>query len=241
MLGTANKRTPPVQGAKYVRAPRPVHFPVEAEVPETKRHLLLRTALFQIVQRLVAGRYAVGSEQFVYWNGSDPQRSLAPDVFVSTLQPDSVFDTWKTWERGAPQLAVEIVSESDSSEGSWTRKLERYQEAGIDEVVRFHPFAEPGRRLRVWDRVDDDLVERVVSQERARCETLDAWWCVREERGLGAALRLSTDAGGQALVLTPAEAAEQEAKLREQESVSREAAERRVAELEAELEGLRRR
>lgn len=47
---------PRVQGAakpggrgatRYLRAPRPLHFPVEATVPESKRHLELRTLLYQ--------------------------------------------------------------------------------------------------------------------------------------------------------------------------------------------------
>ena len=174
-------------------------------MPESKRHLLLRTALFQMLQLELGGRAAVGSDQFVYWNARDPGRRLAPDVFVRTGEPDSVFDSWKTWERGAPQLGVEIISESDAPAADWQNKLERYQEAGFEEVVRFDPLARSGRRLRIWDRVEGDLVERVVSGDHSKCEVLGLWWMVQEDRGLGCALALSRDKEGKQPLLGPQE------------------------------------
>jgi hypothetical protein len=51
---------------RHKRAPRPVHFPAEAERLETKRHLKLRTLLFAVLETF-ADRAAVGSEQFVYY------------------------------------------------------------------------------------------------------------------------------------------------------------------------------
>jgi hypothetical protein len=176
-------------------------------VPETKRHLLLRTALFQILALEAAGRYTVGSDQFVYWNARDPGRKLAPDVFVHTGYADHLFDSWKTWERGAPQLGVEIVSESDDGDRPLDEKLERYQEAGFEEVVRFDPSAAPGYRLRVWDRIEGDLVERVVHDDRSACDVLGLWWLVRDHATLGCALRLSRDAEGNDLLPEPQEQA----------------------------------
>jgi hypothetical protein len=35
----------------------------------------------------------------------------------------------------------------------------------LQELVSFDAEAEPGSRLRVWDRIDDDLVEREVSAD----------------------------------------------------------------------------
>ena len=72
----------------------------------------------------------------VYWDPTDPSRCLAPDAFVRLGVPDSIFGSWKTWERGAPEVAVEIVSDSDVSEASWDAKLLRYQELGVRELVR---------------------------------------------------------------------------------------------------------
>ena len=59
-----------------------VHFPVSAEVPEHRRHLRLRTLLFQFLEHAFAAVAAVGSEQFVYWDPSDPRACLSPDAFL---------------------------------------------------------------------------------------------------------------------------------------------------------------
>ena len=68
----------------YVRPPTPIHFPESAEMPETGVHLEVRTALYLLVRDFVAERGAVGSEQFVYWDPSDPRQCLAPDLMVRT-------------------------------------------------------------------------------------------------------------------------------------------------------------
>jgi len=252
MSEQARKRDLPVAGARYLRAPVPLHFPSEETVPESKRHLILRTALFQTLWLALEGRYAIGSDQFVYWNASDPGLRLAPDVFVSTSQRDCVFDSWKTWERGAPDLAVEIISDSDSSAAEWERKLARYLQAGIQELVRFDPDEAPGRRLRVWDRIEGDLVERAVDRDRAACQTLGLHWIALDHGELGAELRVARDEAGSVLLPTPDEerarqqgrAAEQEKRAAEQEKRAAEearlraGAEQRVAELEARLREL---
>jgi hypothetical protein len=253
MVVHAQKRDVPVQGARYLREPRTLRFPAEDIVPESKRHMLMRTALFQILTLELQGRFAVGSDQFVYWNAGDPARRLAPDVFVSTTVPDFVFESWKVWEHGAPHLAVEIVSPSDASEQEWHRKLQRYQEAGVQELVRFDPDGAPGRRLRVWDRVLGDLVERAVDHDQAACATLGLVWVIRQDAELGTTLRLAHDSGGQVLLPTVTEARaaeavrrqqeqrlrEEEQHLREEEQRLREEAERRVLDLERELRELR--
>jgi Uma2 family endonuclease len=188
----------------HVRAPKPIVFPTEETVPESKRHLLLRTALFQILRLESAGRFSVGSDQFVYWNARDAGRRLSPDVLVHTGRPDDVFASWKTWERGAPQLGVEIVSDSDE-EHVLAEKLDRYQEAGFEEVVGFDPAKAPGQRLRVWDRIEGDLVERVVEGDHTECRTLGLWWLVRDAAETGCALWLSRDAEGRDLLPLPEE------------------------------------
>jgi Uma2 family endonuclease len=199
----------------YVRPPIPIHFPESAEMPETGVHLELRTALYLLVRDFVAERGAVGSEQFVYWDPSDPRQCLAPDLIVRMGAPPGPFPTWKTWERGAPHLAVEVVSPSDASEAEWGTKLARYRKAGINEVARFDPEDEI-RPLRLWDRFEGDLVERKLDGENALlCDTLGLYWCVRSDATLGRALRLSRDALGQTLVPSALErVAELEAELR---------------------------
>ncbi len=215
---------------RHVRAPRAIHFPTEAEVPESKLHLKVRTALFLILTRELAARACIGSDQFVYWNARDPRRCLAPDAFVKLGREDEAFASWKTWERGGPpELAVEILSESDD----WEDKLERYHELGVRELVSFDPES---TRLRVWDRVDEDLVERVLDDDTATpCTTLGGFWVVAAADGTPA-LRLARDARGKQLWPTPGEAEAHEAQARRTEHSARVAAEKRVAELEKKLQ-----
>jgi len=182
---------------RYHRIPRPLVFPTEATVPETKRHLRLRTLLFDILRRAMSDRVCVGSEQFVYYDASDPSRCLAPDVFVRVGTPDFAFDRWMVWKLGAPELAVEFVSDDDRPERAWTRKLERYHQLGVVELLRFDADAPEAERIRVWDRVGDDLVERVVEGDVTLCQPLGLWWVVRPlDEQIPATLRLSEDREG---------------------------------------------
>lgn len=214
-------QVPTKSGRSYLRVPVPLHFPTDQEVPEGGVHLELRTALYLILRRELAGRAFVGSEQFLYWDPTDPKKCLAPDVMVRLEGPDQPLPCLKVWQGGAPQLAVEIVSPFDASDAQWGKKLERYRLSGVSEVVRFDPdHAE--RPLRLWDRIGADLVERVLDGPPALCcDTLGLYWCVFPDARLGHVLRLARDAEGRELLLTPDERAE--------------AALVRVAELEAEL------
>lgn len=79
-------------------------------------------------------------------------------------------------ERGAPHLAVEIASKSDHDEEDWDDKLERYQASGIGEIVRFDA-RDKRRSIRIWDRLDEVLVERAGDDpDLLHCEVLDLWW-----------------------------------------------------------------
>jgi hypothetical protein len=151
---------------------------------------------------------------------------------------------WKVWESGAPELAVEIVSRSDEGDRPWQDKLARYRRLGVLELVRFDPD-DAQQPLRIWDQIDGDLVERDPEDpDFRRCDTLEAFWCVRDRGGLE--LRLSRDREETDLFLTPEEHAlrhgeeqerqkEEERRQKEEERRGRLAAEQRVRELEAEL------
>jgi Uma2 family endonuclease len=190
----------------YHRPPEPVRFPEAEEVPETNRHLEIRTTLYLILKRELARAATLGSDQFVYWDPTTSKKRLAPDAFVRMGTPHRTFRTWKIWERGAPQLGVEIVSDSDEGEPDWNEKLERYRAAGIREVVRFHPD-DRDNPIRIWDALDGDLVERAPSDPALHaCETLGLWWVVVEDSLVGAMLRLARDRDGHELLPTPDEA-----------------------------------
>jgi Uma2 family endonuclease len=218
--------------------PQALCFPVEAEVPETKRHLELRTLLYQFLKLGFSERAAIGCDQFVYWDPSDPRACLAPDGFVRFGEVNDLFPSWKVWERGVPQVAIEIVSDSDESERGWQDKLERYRHLGVAELVRFDPESRD-RPLRVWDLVGDELSERQVDRPGSRSRFLDGFWLAVADPASGLALRLSHDEQGQFLYPTPgeqeAEGRRAEAEGRRTEAEGRRAAEERVRELEAEL------
>jgi hypothetical protein len=226
---------------RYLRAPEPLRFPVEAEMPETRRHMQQRTALFQIVLRAFGDRATVGSEQFVYWDPTDPAQCCAPDLFVRLGAADEPFDSWKVWERGAPELVIEIVSPSDSAQGPWDRKLDRFRRLGAREVVRFD--AEDARPVRIWDGIDGDLVERDGADPVFwRCDTLGAYFCVCDGGDQGTTLRLARDCEGRDLLPTPEEGWKRADEARQIVDEARrivdearQRAELRVAELEAEL------
>jgi Uma2 family endonuclease len=220
----------------YVTAPKPIAFPSEERpeehVSETKRHLEARTALYLLLKDALPGA-AVGSDQFVYSDASDPRKCLSPDVFVKLGAPlayGASFDNWKVWERGAPDVAVEIVSASDRSDAEWAAKLERYQASGIGEVVRFD--AEDAKHpLRVWDRIDGDLIERAPeSQDRHECAALGLWWTIVPSE-FGPMPRLARDPSGAHLLPTPGED-----RMRLAEALAEERKARTVAEHERMLE-----
>ncbi len=216
---------------RHKRAVRPLVFPSSEpeneKLGETKRHLLLRTFLYQMLAHAFAPANSVGSEQYIYWNASNPKRTCAPDAFVKLGVPDEPFEIWRTWLHGAPDLVVEIASKHDRERFTWEEKLERFHEAGVREVIRFDADAAPGERLQAWDRVEEDLVERTVASDDAasidtdprwdlverpvksdstQCVTLGLHWVVAPAPDIDAAPRLARDPEGRDLLLSPFEA-----------------------------------
>lgn len=214
MVMTTSRAAAPVPRG-YLRAPVPVHFPVAEQVLESKRHLEQKTALFQLLQLAFGDRAVIGCDQFVYWDPTDPRQCLAPDIFVRFGKPDELFDSWKVWERGAPDVAVEVLSRIDARDRDLAAKVEKYRRLGVRELVVFDSEREP-MSLRVWGTVDGDLVEREVEGLRAESHCLPGTWVVVPDARVGAFLRLSRDAEGTDLLPTPAERAE--ARVRELEA-----------------------
>jgi len=211
--------------------PLAVHFPDSAEVPESTLHGDLRTLLMLFLRQAFADVAMVGSEQFVYWDPTDPRACLSPDAFVRFGSKHEHFLSWKVWERGAPHVAVEIISHSDSSESSWLEKLEKYRRLGVSELVRFDPEA-PEQPLRIWDFVGDDLLERRLFEPWAQSRHLGGYWLPVENATGDLTLRLSHDEHGQHLFPT---AAEQEAEWRRVAEDALREARQQIAELEAGL------
>ena len=199
---------------------------------ESDIHRRLKTELWLILEQEYGQGATVGSDHFVYWNARNPRRSLAPDVFVHCGPQQRGYLSWKTWELGTPQVAVEITSPSDRPEGPWQDRLERYHELGVQELARYRRDQPLGQRLQIWDRVDENLLEREVEGDLAVSNVLGLYWVGVEDPKWGPMLRVARDAEGQDLLPTPVE---HEAQAREKAEVARAAAEQRVRELEAEL------
>lgn len=207
---------------RYLRPPVSLHFPTSEPMPDGKLHRLLMDRLWLSVEHELAGRALISSDQFLYWDPTDPKKFLAPDVAFQLGGHPAVLKSWKTWELGAPHVAVEIVSDYDRTPRELAEKLARYSQVGISELVRFD--ADAAAPLRLWDFIDGDLVEREMSDpEATRCDTLGFYWCVVRDPELGPTVRLARDRAGEQLVLT-----------------GEEAAKARIAELEAELARTRR-
>ncbi|HRG99944.1 MAG TPA: hypothetical protein PLR99_27050 [Polyangiaceae bacterium] len=135
-------------------------------------------------------------------------------------------------------------------------KLERFAAMGVLEVVTFDADAKVGERIRAWESVKGDLVERVVQSERTYSVVLGKWFVVAPYlaegrpalQRLDAALRLADDAEGRALVPTPDELerarldeerarAEGERARADEESARADAAEAELVRLRAALAG----
>jgi len=203
---------------QHLRPVQPLHFPSSQpqwDLGQSIRHLDLCTLLREILLAAVTRSDSVGCDQFVYFDASRPKRCLAPDGMVKLGVPQEQFLSWKTWENGTPELGIEILSPSDTPETLTSEeKFERYHAAGVRELVVFHVDGPVGKRLRAWDRIDGDLVERMVRDEVTPCLTLGMWWVLRPANDQPVALRLARDAAGGDLVATEREktAAERQAK-----------------------------
>jgi Uma2 family endonuclease len=222
----------PRAARRYLRPPVPLFFPVEERVPESRWHRISTERLAQSIEHELARQVLVSCDQFLHWDPTNPKRCLAPDVALRLGAPAELLLTWKTWERGAPHVGVEVVSPSDAPVLRLDEELERYRQAGVAEVVRYDHAARE-RAIRIWDLVDGDLVERdLTDPEGLRCDALGFYWFVYPDPELGPTLRLARDREGKELVMTAAEAERVEA---DAERAAKEALLVRVAELEAEL------
>jgi Uma2 family endonuclease len=188
----------------YLRAPQALHFPEHEQVPETKWHLELKTLVYQFLKLAFADQALIGCDQFVYFDAANPRVCLAPDAFVRLGGPDELFGSWKVWERGAPHLAVEIISDFDARDRNWDAKLASYRQLGVKELVRFDPEADQGK-LRIWDRLEDDLVERALTGTPTPSSVLPGHWLLVTDEKLGATLRLSRDEAGSDIYVTSEE------------------------------------
>ena len=225
-----------VSRPKYVGRIVPLHFPESADVPESQLHLDLRTLLYQLLSTHLGESVTVGSDQFVYLDASNPKRCVAPDVYAKATPRGEPIRSWKLWERGAPDVAVEIISESDAGDASWDEKFALYRALGVKELVRFD-LVSGGPPLRVWHRTQEDLAELELPEDanvntpHVASMVFDFHWVIAPAGKLQQTLRLASAINPLTLILTDAEARETERQAKEAERQAKEA-ERQAKEAE---------
>lgn len=104
----------------------------------TPLHNLLRDCLIEILRLFVAARglgTVIGEQEYEFEGNAH-----GPDVTFFGPAKAPLMDLNKRVQRFVPDLAVEIVSESDSYEGLM-RKRDRYLRAGVSEVWLISPAA----------------------------------------------------------------------------------------------------
>lgn len=95
----------------------------------------------------------VSGNQYIYFRAGDTEAGLAPDVYVIADEgtPADEVGSWKTWEHGGrgPCLAVEVVSDGakEASKDYDPAQIEKYEEMGVKELVRYDPHWGHGRRV----------------------------------------------------------------------------------------------
>lgn len=184
----------------------------------------------------------VNSNQFFYYKKGDPRAVVAPDVYTIdgvTMHPSQV-RCWKTWEPEAkpPTLAIEVVSDEYRKDYADTM-LERYQQLGVRELVRYDP-SHRGRKNRELlahfvREESGQLVRRPVFGERLQLVSYDLWLIPHAKD----ALRLGVGPKGRSLWPTAAERAAAEAERADAADERAAAAEAELARLRAELAALR--
>ncbi len=192
----------------------------------------------------------VGGNQFVYYNRYNGRDNISPDVYVAFDRPPPGPNKWQTWvEGGFPDIVFEITSPStqgddvgDAPDG----KRARYAQLGAKEYYVYDPeqemdppflgFELRGNRMEPLPMLADEGIYSPLLRAELRPVAME----VSERRPGGVWLRVIDPATGQPVPL----AEEEHRDLREtrdrllQEAQARQAAEERVAELEAALQSL---
>lgn len=224
---------------------RGVVYPVSDNMGESGLQLFVVHILLDLLRDYFAAlerEVFVGANQFFYYREGDPRAAVAPDLYTLdevSLHPTEV-KSWKTWEHDgkAPTLALEIVSDEYRKDYA-DKLLERYQELGVRELVRYDPGPVSRRKREVFAHFVRDehgqLVRRPTIGDRLQLVSYDLW-LVRSAHDV---LRLGVGPKGASLWPTAAERAAAEAERAAAEAERATAEAERAAAAEAEIARLR--
>ena len=210
-------------------------YPCEDDEPlaETEFQYEPLTYAVAVLKAHFGGRedvYAQG-DMFVYYRMNDPRSVIAPDVFVVLGAPGNhKRNSWLIWREGGkrPNFVLEVASES-TWQWDATGKREIYARIGVDEYWRFDPTREcfnpplAGERLVDGEYRAIEVAEDADGILRGHSDVLGLDICVLDDLEF----RLYDPAAGEWLLSYDEQAAALEAA-----QAAREAAERRVRELE---------
>ena len=171
----------------------------------------------------------VGSDTFVFWDRTDPDKKVAPDLFVCPVVAprSSERKSFKVFqELSGPRFVLEVLSDS-TDKADWGGKFRVYaEELSVVEYFLFEPREVPGQ---VWGfRLREGQYQPISPNARGRIwsEEVELWFGV-DEHG---AIQTWTEEGR--ALLRPLEAMRRA----EEEMRRANALEARVRALEAELE-----
>lgn len=182
----------------------------------------------------------VSANMFVYYEEGEPASVVAPDVFVVLGAPKYDRRSYRIWEEPkGPDFVLEITSRS-------TRRVDQgpkrriYAELGVAEYWQFDPTADylvpplQGGRLAAGRYVPLPLRPTPGGAVFGRSEVLGLDLGLVEGR-----LRFRDPTTGRGLLSSEEleDLVEQETNARQRETKARQAAEARVAELDARLKG----
>jgi Uma2 family endonuclease len=212
----------------------PVGWELGETLPTSYLHNEIVTLLYAILAQWAA-RFRpdalVARDLAMRFDRERPKEGVDPDIAVFPARPPvdlALLRSVCTWKDGhvPPLFAIEVVSETEPRK-DYSIAPDKYAASGTRELVVYDPMlAGPKRdggpfRLQVWRRDEKGTFPRVYAGDGpSYSETHGAQLVVVED---GLRLRLAEDAAGERLWLT-----------------AEEAARARVAELEAQLEALRR-
>ena len=125
--------------------PATVEYPCSDGQPmaESEVHARCMTyvaaALRRYFQRLARGDVYVSSNHFIYYERGNPRAVVAPDVYVVIGAPVHLRDSYLLWnEPKGPDFVLEVTSKSTRREDEG-RKRELYAALGVTEYFLFDP------------------------------------------------------------------------------------------------------
>jgi len=193
--------------------------------------------ILQILEQFFEARNDVyiSGNNFVYYIEGDPTKVFSPDVMVAKGVRKGPRDNYKLWEEHdhAPDFILEIAAKT-TFDKDLNRNKGLYRLLGVKEYFLFdHTGGKYFKPPLQAFRLVNGQWESVLKGYRARSEELGL-----EFRLIRRELQIFNAATGERL-LPPLQALQREREARRQEAEARLQAEKRAAELEAELERLR--